>query len=392
MSRALFPPLEWIAADLGAATDPSEPGPEAFAAGANSVMADAPPVGSASIEDSAPPEMPDYLRDMVRRRVQSQAAHADAPLSVGQIRLIRSIASARGPGQPLGRSCGILLGASLGPQYWSGWLVAQEADYACDRDLLLEENKGPIAPEAAMVQTWNPVRCWLRGDEPVLGKVAPLALAAVLELADQQAPSPAFVAPRPGRIGVRSLSDGTQVLTGTPLGGQEDPRRVYQQLYGALAQAVSAAADLSTQVSSQVRPQRFAPSGLLAWLQERWVRPGWGLAALALLLAQSLWIAAGLFPRQDESQVYRGAGQVYRSDPCAPRLRVVFKAGAAYADVVVDLRRIEGSVVDGPSELGEVWIELRTELQAQQAARILRLSKAVQSADLSAAPQQGCPK
>ena len=377
MNRILFPPLNWIAAELQGDRVSTAPAPD----GENAVRDGANESGDASVE------MPAFLREMVQRRIQSQSVYPDMPAAVGQIRAIRSIASASGPGRPLGRVCGILLGAHLGSQCWSGWLVAQEYDYATERDLVLDQDSGPIAPEAAIVQAWNPVRCYLAGDETLLGKVAASHLAAVFELADAQTKESDFVAPRPGAVGMRSLPSGALVLTGTPLGGVNDPRRAYQHLYGELARDLSAAAQ-----SQPVPAAKATPPGVWGWLQDRLTRPTWALATWGLLFAQSLWIGFDLLPKTNDSLVYRSDQQALHTDPCVPRLRVVFKAGAGYGDVVLDLRRIEGALVDGPSDQGEVWIALHTDLQVRQAIRTLQLSKYVESVDASASPEGTCRK
>lgn len=332
-------------------------------------------------------EMPAFLADMVSRRVASQAAFPPEDLAAGQIRHLARIPKVDGKGRSLGRSFGVLLGACLGGQCWSGWMVAQEADYATDRDLVLQTEDGPFSPEAAMVQAWNPVRIWLRGDEAILGKLAPRYLGAVSSLAENRVNAGAFVPSRPGRIGAWNLNDGTTVVTGTPLGDQADPRREYQKLYGDLAVEICAAA--VTQPQFRTEP---AGPGLFDWLQHIFVRPAWTFGAIALVLAQGLWIMLSSTLPPDETAVYRSAAHIQKADPCSSRIRIIFKPETPYAEVVVLLRRIDAIVADGPSETGEVWVTLPNDQKRQEAAGVLKLSPLVEAADVIPADKGSCAK
>ena len=374
MSRQLYPPLEWIAAGsdalANAAAVPDSAADSGADAVAEQVVLQDPAYAKASLQ------MPEFLRTMVQRRVLSQSVHTDTAPAVGQIRAVRV----------MGRQCGVLLGSHWGQQCWSGWMVARELDYAGDRDLVLEAGSAPLAPEAALVQTWNPLRCRIGNEAPLWGKLAPALLATVFELADSDSADDTFVAPRPGLIGLRGLQSGATVLTGTPLGDDADPRHAYQDLYRTWAMSLRTQADGLLVPPTPVAAKR----GLVDWLQDFFVRPAWAVVAVVLIASQGVWIAISTPSGSDSgAAVYRGA-DASRLQPCGTRLRVVFKPGVSYADMVVDIRRIEGSIVDGPSELGEVWISLHTDMQAQQAIHILRLSKFVASADLNASPEREC--
>jgi hypothetical protein len=373
MKYELYPPLGLISSDLFGQETPAEE--------------NAPAEQMSPASDKLDLEMPAFLSELVQRRVASQATYPPAPPAVGHIRRFACIPEANRPGRLLGRSYGVLLGACLGGHYWSGWIVAQEADYATDRDLLLQEEDGPIAPEAAMIQAWNPVRVQVRGDEVVLGKLSPHRLAAVLHLADEAADRGSFVAPRPGRIGAWNLDHQTAVVTGTPLGDDTDPRHSYQQLYRNLATEISAAAVRQT----EAQPEVTRPS-LIGWMNRTFVRPVWTYAALTVLLSQGLWLLAssGLSPEYEG--VYRSAGHVQRPGACEPRVRIIFKPDTPYADVAVILRRVGATLADGPSETGEVWITLPTDQSTQEATSTLKLSQLVEAADVVAPEKGSCSK
>lgn len=364
MSAVLYPPLALIAAGLRG---------EASAAPHDDVAE------NAAAHQRADLAMPAFLRELVARKVASEQAYRLAPPACGQIRALAAVHHADGSGRSVARAFAVLLGASLGGRRWSGWLVAQESDYAGERDLLCEQEDGPFAPEAAMVQAWNPVECLLRGDEPILGILAAPRLDAVQRLATATCPD--FVAPRPGRIGAWNLDADTVVVTGTPLGGAEDARHRYQQLYLALAAELRAAAAPSP-VRSPVpliapRPARRWRD----WLAAGLVTPAWTAVATALVLLQAGGLLALTVPATPELR-YRSAGAHLRADPCAAMLRAVFRPGAPYADVVIALRRVGGTLIDGPSESGELWLALPSDQQALEAAQILRQSASVEVADV----------
>jgi hypothetical protein len=287
----------------------------------------------------------------------------------------------------LNRSYGVLLGASQGGKCWSGWIVAQEGDYATDRDLVLQEEDGPLSPDAVLVQAWNPVRLWLQGDEEILGKLARHRLAAVRELAEDGVNKDAFVAPRPGRIGAWNLADGSTVVTGTPLLDTSDPRKKYQQLYGDLAAEISLAS--VTQPQLRTRPTKLEVFG---WLQQLFVRPAWTFGAMALVLAQGLWIMFSFSLPQEEPAIYRGASPSHKADACTPRIHIIFRPNAPFAEVVVLLHQLEATLVDGPSETGEVWFTVPNDQKIQDAAGVLKLNPLVESADLVPIEKRSCSK
>ena len=365
MSMSLYPPIGIIRSDLLATPPPPK----------------APPSELDRVPQSA--EMPGFLASMVRRRIMTQDAFPLEPPSVGQIRRLGWIPNGDSRGRLLGRTYGVLLGASQGDGLWSGWIVAQEVDYASNQDLVLQEENGPLSPDAAMVQTWNPVRLKLHGDEIILGKLSPECLACVGFLAEID--TEFFVAPRPGRIGTSILPGGSTIVTGTPIGGPSDPRREYQELYGNLALEIAA--------SSIRQPNKVIPialARLFGQLNQLFVRPVWTFGAIALALAQGVWIVlSGSLPPEDPS-VYRSASMLQKTDRCGPRIRIIFKQDTPYTDLVILLRRIEGTMVDGPSETGEVWVTLSQDQESKEAASVLKLSPFVESVDEIPSDHRSC--
>lgn len=327
--------------------------------------------------------LPPFILDLIRRRSDARQAYPAAPLAAGQIRALSSIPANPGKSRELERVCGVLLGAHIGGKRWSGWLVAQEVDYATDRDLVIEEEDGPADPVAGMVQTWNPVQVALSGDEPILGKLTPLRLAAVMALADVQR-TEGDVRPQPGKIHGWDLEKGIVVLTGTPLGGTNDPRHEYRALYQRLAEEIAAACEMQGMHKSASESR-----GFLHWL----FGPHWAPAPvlgvmLALLVAQGVFVA-----NQSEGE---GESERYRADAIAcndePRIRVVFNPATQQADTLLLLRKVEARVVDGPSETGELWLSVPAGASIDEALAQIKASALVDQAVIMRVKDSRCKK
>lgn len=370
MMTSLYPTLKMLRRDLFDEATPLSP---EFEADAEVAGAAAPPA-----------EMPAYLRELVRQGNAARLFHPPGPLAVGQVRRLDRIPGAHG--RPLGRSCAVLLGASLGGRRWSGWIVAQEAAYASERDLVLQDSDGQFAPEAAIVQAWNPVEVALQGDEAILGQFGPAGLGAVLLLATH-APGDDFVAPRPGRLGAWNLAPGMTVVTGTPLGAEQDPRHAYQELYQRLGQELRAAATAPAAVP--VAPPRRS---LREWLRASIGRPVLAYAALALIVGQGVWMLQSQERTAGGDALYRGSRQAGHADPCAVLVRIVFRSDAPYADLVDALRAADATLVSGPSSLGEIWIRPPVGRDPQELAATLRQQHVVEQADVIEPDQRRCPQ
>ena len=339
-------------------------------------------------EDAQVPALPAHLRALIERKVAAAAAHPPGPPAVGQIRSLAGVPPA--PGQaPRLRTCAILLGRWVDGRRWAGWLVAQEVDYATDLDLVLQEDDGLFAPEAAVVQTWNPLEVELTGRETILGKVSGATLAAVLKLSAPHDADEHHVAPRPGRIGAWDLDADTTVVTGTPL-GEDDPRAAYQQLYRRLAGDLAGAG--ARRVAAPPAKDAQAARGWRAWLQHTFVRPAWTFGALALVVLQGGWMLAGRQADPDDALRYRGITTTAQADACRTRLRVMFKLDTPYADVVLALRRADATLVSGPSEIGEIWVQPPADQDPREVAAMLRQQRVVERIEIVLPEGHACKK
>lgn len=357
MTRKLYPPLARIRSELLDA-------PDRRPASADFFETDDDPRWTALASEP----LPDFITDLIQRQAaasQSHATEAPAPPAVGQIRCLASIPE----GRSLGRNVGILLGAHLEDKRWSGWLVVQEVDYATDRDLVIEADDGSIDPLAGMVQTWNPVRIPIDGQERILGKLAPLRLAAVIALAD--APQVGGGAkPKPGKVYGWDLDAGAGIVvaTGTPLGDADDPRHEYRALYRQLAAEINAAA-------SAVVPSATPPSQQTGWLVSTFVHPAWTFGAMAAATLLALHALLDGAPRT-ENLGYNG--QAPGMQPVAPSTGQVLRVTlAAKGDLgtLRDLLRLPGVALrhlEFDNDTLSVWLHVASPEDdiAAQAAKL----------------------
>jgi hypothetical protein len=183
---------------------------------------------------SSVPGMPASVRDLIARRVQSRNAHYSSPPTAGQVVRIEDIGKPGRNDAGLERPLMVLINAPSGMSgVWHGWLAASETDYAGCWDYVLQEGRdGIFDPVVGMIQVWNPVYLRIPENPVVLAELPPARLAAVRALAAEYVGGAVTgEAPvRPGRMWPRRVG-GLQVFTGTPLGGHDDPRRRYQEIY-----------------------------------------------------------------------------------------------------------------------------------------------------------------
>ncbi len=220
--------------------------------------------------------LPAHLAEQIEARVAANALNLASEPRPG---LILQIDSARTPSGPLDRDLARPLAVLLSepaehPSVWYGWLMSPETDYASYWDLLLEEEDTPVDPSVAMVQVYNPVHIYCPAATRALGQLGPNRLAAVRALAadfllGQMTDLPAA---DPGVLLQRATSAGHLIVTGTPLGDEEDPRHTYQELYIVVADYIRAMA-----------------SQALAELAEPAPAPWWQRALDALRDAAEQW-------------------------------------------------------------------------------------------------------
>ena len=271
--RTLHPPLNLIEAHLFAPSDallrrwlesdPSLPAATRAALDADPIARsrradwDAPPPDREPVGGANPPiaDPPRWLRERIQQRVQAQRATFAPIPTAGQI--VR-VDEAIGPEGSLEHDQPYPLTVLLGEPtetagVWYGWLVAPETDYASDADLILDDADGPRDPLAGLVQLWNPVYLYVPSAKKVLAQLPPERLAAVRALAlDFLTQPPPALRPEPGVLVERRTSQGYGVLTGTPLGSADDPRRHYRTLYRAAAELLREPVRLAQRQPSRV--------------------------------------------------------------------------------------------------------------------------------------------
>lgn len=347
MRRPLWPPLDVIEACL-AGEAPDSPGQaEAVVL---PVSFDAGPAAAADLA------VPPFLKEaFARREAVATAGFSGAP-EAGQIRSVPPRVS--GESGDVSPPLPVLLDRAIGNgPYWKGWVVAPEADYATDRDVVLEERDAPVDPVAAMVQTWNAVQVDPAGGA-ILGRLSEDRLDAVREVA-RGVPVPDDI-PEPGLVFLRDLPGGQTVLSGTMLGELDDPRRHYQRLYRMAARSIEVG---GAAVAS--------PGRRVAWL-----KPAFAVAATLLIAQSAVLIGLQLQPPDDGVSVWRSAGEAN----AGVQLRIIFKADARESEIRALLGTMGGQFVAGPDAYGEYVIRI-DKLPLDQALLQLRASPLVDSVE-----------
>jgi len=168
----------------------------------------------------------------------------------------------------------VLLDATIAVGKWRGWLVGRDPGYACEWDLILGPEDEPRDPLCQVVQVWNPVSLIAAHSDCVLAELPADRLAAARSLARDftQSKLPNSIDDhRMGVILARELTDGTGVVTGTPIVVPTDPRREYQQLYREAALQIG-----QRPIVAQTVPDREGReiTGSLNWIETLFGLPG----------------------------------------------------------------------------------------------------------------------
>lgn len=398
-SDALWPPLALIRRSLTAQALAPQSGHAA-----PPLESHTPPTAAPSTPDDACLLLP--LTELARRREALAQRSFGTHWAPGRLLRVTQADGVAGLLLDQVDATGIGTGNSTGAERWHAWWVASEPDWAGAFDVLLEPQDEPFEPALAMVQTWNRVRVVRTPelDAQVLGELSATRLAAVRALALQaelSASSSAAAAhtahtahagpARPGFIALRSV-DGFSVLTGSSLGGSDDPRREYQALYGQRAQRFvasqpaweRAAASLPTPTSTPTPTQGGWGARLREWCFGSgagglW-RPVAGALALVLVLQNVgplLGGVDGLDGAADDSVRLRQAGRVPASAPlvAAPDLRIAWRAGTDMAAAAQLLRQADAQVIAGPDAHGIWSLQL---LHPEEGRRVLQSSPLVE--------------
>ncbi len=218
-----------------------------------------------------PLPMPEYIKEAIERRVRLSRARFDPPPRPGQIVRVARLPDGHEArlGAALGSPLHVLLDGpapEAGPGLWYGWLCAGETDYAGWFDFVLQDGEDePFEPDAAMVQVWNPVHVPEGVLGPVEAQLSPARLAAVRALAADclTAEAGPETPPLPGRVALRRAGD-FWVATGTPLGGESDPRHRYQAVYAQAADALRLSSALVQEDAAEARGR--------SWRLREWFR------------------------------------------------------------------------------------------------------------------------
>lgn len=366
--RDLIPPLEVIESDLFAAVESLRP----------TVVQTICPENTDPVEETVTPEMPDFIKDAIHRRVSVREVASPQPFAPGQIRRIASHLTANGEvKRHLARPVALLLDQPTGEgDVWSGWLVAPETDYATVWDVLLEADADvPFDPLAGMIQVWNPLNCVLAPDALLLASLSPERLAAVRAVAEAFPYLSGDESPKSGFVSPRTVS-GYSMLMGSVLGDTTDPRRVYQNLYFQLAQELRWMPQQRQAQPGEDKPQRnVLPIKARTFASQR---PAWLAIAASVLVVQSGVIAYLLQAEsgmQGESAQFRSVGSFKQRNA---QIEVAFKAEALEVDIRRLLVNVGGEIVAGPSRNGTYQIHLHDD-NLGEAIRQIKQSPIVES-------------
>ena len=193
-----------------------------------------------------------------------------------------------------GAVLGVLLDRIVQGKQWTGWLAANESNWASSFDVLLEPCDDPFEPMFGIIQAWNPVTLHWSQDlqARIVCEISAVRLAAVRAVALECAAGLIVPTPvEPGRIALRTAGGTFSVLTGTPLGLQ-DLRHDYQNAYRTVAARLMAL-QLTRRVS-KVEKKRVVPAApATAGLRVQWKRDARMDEVQQLLQATSTSIADG---------------------------------------------------------------------------------------------------
>jgi hypothetical protein len=301
-----------------------------------------------------------YLLLPLTELAQRRAAVAAKAFSVGWAsgRLVQMTVN--------GAVLGVLLDRVIQGKQWTGWIAANESNWASAFDVLLEPCDDPFEPMFGVIQAWNPVTLYWSDDlqAKTVCEVSAVRLAAIRAVALECAAGLMIPTPsEPGRIALRTAGGTFSVLTGTPLGPQ-DVRHAYQNAYRTVAARLMAQ-QLTQRVSQIERkntasraPEGQAKSRVSRTSWESWFEASWYMRpALVLMTAIVLFQNMDSLSRTVMSafdgiaSVSPSLGMVTTPTP-STELRVQWKPGASMDDVQQLLRATSTVVVDGPDVQG----------------------------------------
>ena len=256
-----------------------------------------------------------------------------------------------------GAVLGVLLDRVIQGKQWTGWMAANESNWASAFDVLLEPCDDPFEPMFGVIQAWNPVTLYWSEDlhAKVVCEVSAIRLAAIRAVALECAVGLMIPTPsEPGQIALRTAGGTFSVLTGTPLGTQ-DVRHDYQNAYRTvaarlMAQQLTRRASLIEKKVATLPPPASPIKSLFTATR---------CLKLSLLLLASVVVfqnVDGL--RNSELNAFRGITTYFQNPEQllnktqAADLRIQWKPGASMSEVQRLLRTTSTTVVDGPDVEG----------------------------------------
>lgn len=234
-------------------------------------------------------KMPEELFSILSRRKDLAGRQFSDVPKRGQIRLIETLTCPEGVNQiDLANPLAVCLCEPTEAEgVWYGYGAASETAYAGYWDFVLEDVDAPFDPMAGMIQIWNPVNIVVTATTTkVLAELSDIRMKTLENLVNDYiyGEDTDVKDAYPGTLAIRWI-DGHRVLTGSPIGGSEDPRLRYQQLYHARFEPVRALAAEQLYEAEQPEPneERAKHADLIDQLVE-------GIAKWAEKFNQS-WVA-----------------------------------------------------------------------------------------------------
>ena len=340
----LWPPLEFVEATLDGSHALSDIGDKSRSA----------PGHDAANSQQANPDkkfQAAYLLLPLTELARRRAAVAAKAFSIGWAsgRLVQLTVN--------GAVLGVLLDRVIQGKQWTGWIAANESNWASAFDVLLEPCDDPFEPMFGVIQAWNPVTLYWSEDlqARVVCEVSAIRLAAIRAVALECAAGLMIPTPsEPGHIALRTAGGTFSVLTGTPLGTQ-DMRHDYQNAYRTVAARLMA--QQFTQRVSLIE-KKGAASRAPETLTKRWSAVSWHLR-LALVLMTGIVVFQNMEGLRKTAMTALGGispvflGARVSSDVAqSVDLRVQWKPGVSMSEVQRLLGATSTTVMDGPDIQG----------------------------------------
>lgn len=333
---------------------------------------------SAASEDNDDVVISEAVHAAIASHVAARALLRPEDLKAGEIVLLDRIGmSAKGGGRQLDVTVGVLLVEQKTPGIWHGFVVAGQQDYAGQFDVFIDEEDEPVDPTMRFIQAWNPVEIVPSTMCRRLGVLSAARLSAVAEVSKEALAgwAPTALPPTLTRMGLRQLSSGASVVTGTSLGNLNDPRRHFQSLYRALAREASVSAIAYKEEHARANGGKEQEPSWKSWL---W--PTLTGVAATLLVAQNL-LFQNPIDKEKLDALRSAVPPSLSTQRVGPRLRVTFKPNVSYESIAKAVRDTGAQFISGPDENGDVLLSVSAD-RMQEAATVLRIRDLVDAVEI----------